>query len=124
MRVSYEYAEMEHDVYYYRSNYTEHFDVAILPIVANFNWNIPLNNQFAPYLGAGLGYYIPLQDIDYADAAFGGNIHGWLKFRISNSVELFGEAKYRFVEIDGYEDSVDFGGFGIIAGILFGNQMM
>ncbi len=121
LRVSYEMAEVkfkDYDPYY--GHYSQTFDVAILPIVVSLNWNIPVNNQFIPYLGGGIGYYIPLKDIDDADAEFGGNIHGGIKFRISNGVELFGEAKYRFLEFE----STDFGGFGVIAGISFGNQMM
>jgi len=113
-RISYEMAEVD---YYLYDRHHGKVDVAIVPIVFSLNWNIPVSDQLIPYVGAGIGYYIPLQDIDDADSEFGGNIHGGLKFRISNGVELFGEAKYRFLEFD----NVDFGGFGIIAGISFGN---
>jgi hypothetical protein len=117
-RISYEMAKV--DDYIHDNSYSDTADIALLPFVFSLNWNIPVSYEIIPYIGAGVGYYIPLQDIDDANSEFGGNIHGGLKLQISDGVQIFGEAKYRILDMDGN----DMSGLGIIAGISFGSPSM
>lgn len=129
-----------------RASYVTKFDdgsdeldnLYMIPAEADLLFNLPLGDSpLTVYAGGGGGYYVLPEfetdvgfgdtDIDLDDT-FGFYGIGGVELALSESVSLFAEAKYLFLEVDTVtvddievhgDDAIDFSGISGNAGIMF-----
>lgn len=119
-------------------------DLILIPVEADLVVNLPMGDAATAYVGGGGGYYVmPEYEIDIAipgsdepdvdpDDTFGFFAVAGLELNLGESVALFAEAQYRWLEVEGakldgedvdLEDAigqnVKFDGLGGNAGLLF-----
>jgi hypothetical protein len=129
-----------------RASYVTKFDdgsdaldnLYMIPVEADILFNLPLGDSpVTIYAGGGGGYYVLPEyetDIGFGDTdidlddTFGFYGIGGFEIALAESVSLFAEAKYLFLEVDtvtiddievGGDDALEFTGFSGNAGILF-----
>lgn len=92
-----------------RASYLEsdddHMETTLVPLEAALVWRLPLGKRFAPYIGAGAGYYLQDVETDDSDLPDGsGNAAGYFGLAGLNlylgPLSLFAEAKYNLVGTD------------------------
>jgi hypothetical protein len=86
----------------------------LLPFDLGLQVHILPSGQVDPYLLGGVSYvYVDDSDGFDINSEFGGYLGAGLDIELGSSlVKLFGEAIYRFAEVDGIlSDSIDVGGF-------------
>jgi opacity protein-like surface antigen len=98
-------------------------DMILVPIEADLVINLPMGDAATIYVGGGGGYYvIPEFEIDIAipgsdepdvdpDDEFGFFALAGIELNMGESVALFAEAQYRFLEDD---EDVEFGDDGVV----------
>jgi hypothetical protein len=94
--------------------------ISMFPVEANLMFQLPIKNILLPYGGMGVGYYFfDGGDIRLEDRVGYGPLAG-LEIRLGNSVALFGEARWLYLEpkVSG-GGSVKLDSFGINAGLMF-----
>lgn len=129
-----------------RASYVTKFDdgsdeldnLYMIPVEADLLFNLPLGDSpLTVYAGAGGGYYVLPEfetdagfgdtDIDLDDT-FGFYGIGGLEFALAESVSLFAEVKYLFLEVDTVtiddievesDEAIEFTGLSGNAGIMF-----
>ena len=92
-----------------RASYLEaddgHLQTSLIPLEAALTCRFSLGQHLAPYLGAGVGYYMKDAEVDDADTWNDSeNVAGYFALAGLNlylgSVSLFAEAKYNLVGTD------------------------
>lgn len=106
----------------------------VIPVEAALLVKLPLDQNFNAYVGGGGGYYFAdaefkapggTADVDIDDE-FGFFALGGVEIMLSDTLSIFGEAKYTWVEFEEaefedaeFEIDLDMTGFGANAGLLF-----
>lgn len=118
-------------------------DFSVIPVEADLTLNFPLADALNVYAGGGIGYYVTPEfelkgapigasaepDVDLDDE-FGYFAVAGIEIKLNDQVALFGEAQYRWLEIEEAEidgsdvdlddlgGSVEADGIGFNAGLL------
>ena len=99
-----------------RPNYDIDYDFDVIPITINYKYECQLTNRLNWYVGGGLGVAISSIDVsisngdekfsdDDSETNFYGHLFAGLVYNVSDSFEIFGGARYLYMDgIDEFED--------------------
>lgn len=76
-------------------------DVDVIPITANYKYEVPLSNAWSFYLGGGIGAaYIDVSaaGLDNSDWSFAGQAFLGVVYNVSESFEFYTGARYLFLD--------------------------